>query len=32
MCVADNIEYKEDSTAVLEARRKEGRRIDGEEW
>jgi hypothetical protein len=32
MCVADNIEYKEDSTAVLEARRKEARRIDGQEW
>jgi hypothetical protein len=32
MCVDDNIEYKEDSTAVLEARRKEARRIDGQEW
>jgi hypothetical protein len=27
MCLADNIEYKEDSTSVLEARRKEARRI-----
>jgi hypothetical protein len=32
MCVYENIEYKEDSTAVLEGRRKEARRIDGQEW
>ncbi len=32
MCLEDNIEYKEDTTVVLEARRKEARRIDGQEW
>jgi hypothetical protein len=32
MCLDDNIEYKEDATSVLEARRKEARRIDGQGW
>jgi predicted hotdog family 3-hydroxylacyl-ACP dehydratase len=32
MCLEDNIKYKDDTTVVLEARRKEARRIDSQEW